>query len=394
MTSVVDNITGLFGRGFITAGLLPIWVAGCCAAGLLAAAIGIDGLVSWVLLRPVRSLIVLATLAMTLLLLMAVVLRAARAPILAFFSGENWLLTITGISAVLVLLERRRSRQMLRNARTEMLWTREPDRVRALFVAASPPRPLAPTTLPEVPQLLEEARIAALTAAGGTPVDRQTYNDLLNRLLPLFGEVVDAALTPIVERLIELAETMALMERYYGTAAWATWLEQFGPRGIVRCTRLGNRLLAIDAYPYRRYQMEGSILWPHIQQLADDALREDIGAHRVQLEMVLANAMIFLLLAIVTAMIGPWLALHWFIWLTAAVVFGALSWLFYRSGIMMADALGKTLCVACDLVRQDILRKMGFQVPADLPAERAQWVEVSRLVAFGDGMPTFTPPAP
>ena len=394
MTSVVDNITGLFGRGFITAGLLPILVAGCYIGVLWTTVIGIDRLAGWVPHSPTRSVIVIGIFAAMLLLVMALLLRAARTVILAFFSGENWFLGLPGIRDVLIRPEQRRSRRLLDGATSVTVpeWEKEPDALRGRFRDAPLSKASAPDTCLEISRLLQDSRKAYLAAASGEKYCRKEYNALLNRLLPLFGKVKQAALSPINQEMIALAEAMAMRERYTRTAPLATWLEQFGPSGIVRCTRLGNRLLAIDAYPYRRYHMEGSIFWPHVEQLADGSLREDINSHRAQLEMILSYAAVFLVLAVGTALIGRWVGLHWFVWLAATVVAAISSWLFYRSGIVMADALGKTLCMACDLLRQDVLRKMGLEVPPDLPAERQQWVEVSRLVAYGNGFPRYASP--
>ena len=58
ISSVVENITGLFGRGFLTAGLLPIWVAAVCLISLLSTVLGLDGLIALTLMRPMKATLV------------------------------------------------------------------------------------------------------------------------------------------------------------------------------------------------------------------------------------------------------------------------------------------------------------------------------------------------
>lgn len=396
MSSVVENITGLFGRGFLTAGLLPIWVAAVCLISLLSTVLGLDGLIALTLMRPMKATLVVATAAATLLLLLAVVLRAVRSFVLSFFSGESRLLTGTGLAALLVVRERFRLRRLLVASEAVSDWNDEPQRLRGRLLAAPRAGVGVPATVPEVAVLLQQARTAALRAIGGIPVRRTDYDALVVRLFLLCGTVADNALPPIANQLTVIAETMAQMVSYPTNSALAAWHDQFGPRGLIRCTRIGNLMLAIDNYPYLRYSMEGGRLWPHIEQMSDEPVRQEIDLHRVQLETVLAHAAVFLLLVVVTVFAGPWIGMQFFVWLGSSLFFALLSYMLYRSSLPVADGLGKALCVACDLARHDILRKMGFEVPQDLPMEKEQWMQVSRLVAYGRGNPRYaaTPAVP
>ena len=372
-------------------GLLPIWVAASCLAALLSATIGLNGLIGLILLHSSRILIGGGGAAVTFFLLLAIVLRAMHSRILDFFSGDSWWLSITGIATLLRFFERRRSSGLLRRANVALVWEGEPERLRHRLAQIPPPPPNAPATVPGLHPLLEAARQGALDAAEGRIVLKQYYDDLVDRLAALYGMVMDAALSPIAERMTVLATAMQEGERYESASARAAWDEQFGPPGVVRPTRLGNLLLAIDAYPYRRYRMDGILFWPHIEMQADDRLRDAIADYRVQLEMILAHAAVFLGLAVFTALAAPWAGLSVALCSTAAAVFAVLAWLFYKSSIRVAEVLGTTLRAACDLLRHKVLREMGFAIPVDMPAERAQWTEASQLVAFGQGNPIFEP---
>ena len=65
-------------------------------------------------------------------------------------------------------------------------------------------------------------------------------------------------------------------------------LRNFGPDGLLRPTKLGNILLATDAYPMRCYGMDGSLFWVHVETLVETDLRDDIQGQRLQLETALA----------------------------------------------------------------------------------------------------------
>jgi hypothetical protein len=321
-------------------------------------------------------------------LVMALVLRAMHTRLMEFFSGDSTILVVTLIWWPLRFLERRRAQDLLTRANAHTEWEGEPARLRSRL-AIIPNVPGRPPGHADVAPLLADATAAALDAIGGVWVSHQTYVDLANRLAALYVVVADAALSPIVLQVMTLAETMELMAQYPSISALALYYEQFGPRGVLQPTRLGNRMRAIEIYPYRRYEMDGAVFWPHIEALADETLRDDIADQRTQLEMVLATTAVFLVLSLATALCGPWVGLSFKLSVVAAIAFAVLSWLFYEASLRVATALGTALCVACDTTRHEILQKMGLRLPANLNEEKSQWREASRLVAFGQGNPTF-----
>ena len=104
MESLIGNITGLFGRGFLLAGLLPVLVACVAVAAMLTAVIGLNGIVGLVLLRPGDTLVVICAIWLVILFVIAQVLRAVRGSILQFFSGDSLLLKITGLAELFTAL--------------------------------------------------------------------------------------------------------------------------------------------------------------------------------------------------------------------------------------------------------------------------------------------------
>ena len=148
--------------------------------------------------------------------------------------------------------------------------------------------------------------------------------------------------------------------------------------GLLRPTRLGNVLLATDAYPMRCYGMDGSLFWVHVETLADERLRNEVASQRLQLEIALAYATVFLLLTAACILLAPWIGIPAIMWGTAAALFAIASRAFYRSGVFTAEILSNSLCAACDLVRAELLERLTKTTPT----ERDEWIKIGQRTAY------------
>src|SRR5262249_55341417 len=148
----------------------------------------LDGLVVLILVRPVRSLILIAIAALTLFLISGLALRALRDPILRFFSGSSGLLNRTGIADLLLSLERWRARRLLSQFENNPPWHDEPTKLRIRLTEAPVANPGAPNSAAVLPLALE-ARSISLHAGTGVEVRRAAYDGLVDRLIALYGTV-------------------------------------------------------------------------------------------------------------------------------------------------------------------------------------------------------------
>jgi hypothetical protein len=395
ISPILTNFAGLFGRGFILAGALPVLIGCISVFSVLAIAIGFEGLTAILLLRPTSSLTVLLIATSAGFILVAVVAHGMRDIILKFFSGDAKALYWIGLAALFSARQRRRYQRRL----TQALPGPWHDAPAALMERLNRAPHASAQALPGNDQIVSALKsdVARLTGrvAAGRRIKWTDYDKLAARLVLLYGRYTDEDLSVIDEELAKIAETMELRDVSPVSAARAELRDEFGPRGLVKPTRLGNTLLALDYYPFARYGLDGGLFWSHLEGLADEHVRGEIAEKRVQLDMVLAHAAVFLFVGLSTLFAGPWLGLRWVAWCGLGIFFLLLSRAFYSAGVRTASSLARSSRAVCDLLHHELLKKLGCKIPMNLVEEREIWDQLNRLVAFGEGaIPYALPVAP
>jgi hypothetical protein len=214
---------------------------------------------------------------------------------------------------------------------------------------------------------------------------REIYNEVAGHLADALRDYDgEEALVLLRERLLNFIQSREDEENIGRRALTRRHDLEFGPVGVIKATRLGNILEAIDNYPYSRYRIEGSVFWPHLELKMKDELLEDIQNQRILLDFVLALASLFGLLAVFALVLGPWIWLNaiW-IWILVFIIAGVLSYGTYLISLPTSFALSRSLRAGCDLYRQDLLFALGVEAPETLDDERADWQRLSRLVIYG-----------
>ena len=162
-------------------------------------------------------------------------------------------------------------------------------------------------------------------------------------------------------------------------------------------TLFGNVLATASEHPRVVYAMEGAFWWPRLAPLLPGAFQEMLGSAQAPMMGLLNLSFVFAVLALGGALT---LGVVGALWTTAGIVLIGglvLSRLCYRAAIGQAVGLGSQLDVAFDLYRHEILRQMGLETPADLPAERALWSQLAIQLQRGAepvGVPEAPRPAP
>jgi hypothetical protein len=162
---------------------------------------------------------------------------------------------------------------------------------------------------------------------------------------------------------------------------------EFG--ACIRATVLGNRLEAIENYSFTRYRMEPEIYWPRLRWVADKAFLAPLDAQRALLDFALTSASLFVLFTLLAAFGGPWLWANLWFWAPVSVVGMAAARFFYMLAIHATDAMGDSMRGAVDLLRLDLLKRLGLERPSDIEAERKLWTQVSHLVVYGSVAENF-----
>jgi hypothetical protein len=115
-------------------------------------------------------------------------------------------------------------------------------------------------------------------------------------------------------------------------------------------TRLGNLLEAHQAYPYQRYEIEGSVFWPRLAFVVPPDTMARLEDRRSFLDF--------------------WLAIA-----SLSVVGGVAA--------LAADGLGDQLAAACDMLRFDVAAGLRMPTAPTLIAEKQNWALRSQHALYG-----------
>lgn len=202
-------------------------------------------------------------------------------------------------------------------------------------------------------------------------------------LVPLFQQYGGNSLTRVYEAADRLAKEMDDEVRIAAQTAAVELDLFFGPPGTIRPTRLGNIIAALDAYPFRRYRIEGTIFWPYLQQVMTGSVVEDIRDQRTLLDLGLALGTIFALLGLSALLGGPWLWWKPAFWLPLGLFASLFASGSYFVATQAALGMSRAMRAGCDLFRLEALHKLYRRHPATINEERALWQQVGQLAAYG-----------
>ena len=124
-------------------------------------------------------------------------------------------------------------------------------------------------------------------------------------------------------------------------------------------TTLGNHITAWEHYPYRRYGIDVSTLWPRLAPLLAKPVSNQIASAKATFDLLI-NAMVLLPVwgglraTVLAGEAERWWGVAWFV---VSVWVAYLIWNF--SLVPAATAWGDTVKAAFDLHRLDVLRQMG-----------------------------------
>jgi hypothetical protein len=158
-------------------------------------------------------------------------------------------------------------------------------------------------------------------------------------------------------------------------------LETFYPQEYfkpLRPTRLGNILLATEAYLYKRYGIDYEVIWPRLRTKLPAEVIAALENSKTQRDfMVLTSALAWtfspiwcLSLAICTTnwQLFLWCALGW-----------PLAWICYKNALQSTIAYSEQLKALFDFNRGEFFKALNRRMPPNIEEERKEWEHIARF---------------
>jgi hypothetical protein len=165
---------------------------------------------------------------------------------------------------------------------------------------------------------------------------------------------------------------------------------KFGGFSTIRPTALGNVVEAYNAYPYKRYGIEGEFFWPHLEFVLHKDFRERISDTRLLLDFFLTMATLGTLTAIFSFVIGPWLNFSPLYWATIGTIAILVSYcIYYKMAVFIAVQYGDLIRASFDLFRLELFNNFKMARPKDLASEVQKWKDLNQLIVFGNKMVNY-----
>jgi hypothetical protein len=167
----------------------------------------------------------------------------------------------------------------------------------------------------------------------------------------------------------------------------------------VQPTALGNILASAWSYPFTRYGIDASLLWPRLQKVIPADYFRIVEDARVSYDFSVNLTFLALLYALIWLCSGYWLWPVRPLW--PIVVFPAIGLLaarlFHGAAVEAARGFGAVFRTCFDLFRFKLLEELRIGLPSDIGAERALWDRISKILIFDDHgleLKYQQPPAP
>jgi hypothetical protein len=157
----------------------------------------------------------------------------------------------------------------------------------------------------------------------------------------------------------------------------AEYMSNFPADNDILPTRLGNILRSSEIRVSKRYGLDPTILWTHLEQIIPERNLQRLDDSYNQLSLLINSSFLSFILFII-------LGLTFFIhplninsannkYLIGAILSVVFGYLFYRSSLPIAKSYAQKYCMAFDLFRFEILRKACLQLPTTTQEEHDLW---------------------
>ncbi|HWM25180.1 MAG TPA: hypothetical protein VNP98_10175 [Chthoniobacterales bacterium] len=155
----------------------------------------------------------------------------------------------------------------------------------------------------------------------------------------------------------------------------------------MRATQLGILNAVGDLYPYRRYGITLSNLWPRLIHVVPEEARLRLEDANIYLDFTVIMSSVFALLTVVSLALATFqpnahlfYPRNFLIPLTCVAV----SFVFYRLAIVATRSLGSQVQAAVDLFRLKLLDMLDVKRPGTFTQEKEIWTEIHFFIEQAD----------
>jgi hypothetical protein len=160
----------------------------------------------------------------------------------------------------------------------------------------------------------------------------------------------------------------------------------------VRPTALGNTFALMEEYPYDRYGIDAVAIWPRLQPLLPDAVKDNIGNQKLLLDFMLNLVALAGIFGIEGIVVGLARAPVQLALIGAGVGALVVAWLLYRAAVGVTATMGLFVTSAFDFYRGAVLEKFGLSQPPQVEDEQFLWLQIASFLRRGEGFKL--PPRP
>ncbi|MDF0645974.1 MAG: hypothetical protein P0111_18250 [Nitrospira sp.] len=372
--ALFGEIKGLLDKDYLFASLLPTIVFIACLVATLGGVVGFEGSLAWVDSWTQTQKIVVTIVAFTGTIVFAYIVSGLRVAIFRMWSG-----LVKGPFTPLIMLGECRSRNSFDYKFAEAHRVAQWQPVIASFVKSLQAVWNKSSNTMSAKSYAElQKHMAKLRKAANPSIAEEVLTSAI--ILAFKDSKVDGRLERFYAETMQFLERKAKEEEAEIINMRFQLDRDFGPRESIRGTRLGNVVEAYYAYPFLRYGIEGTVMWPHLQYFIPEAFAKRLSETKTILDFCLVMATLGVLYAVVAITVGPWLWLNLQFWTTITAIALIISYaVYYRLGVLVTIQYGDLIRASFDLFRG----KLSEQLIARQPNEVEKWKNLSRLLAYG-----------
>jgi hypothetical protein len=166
----------------------------------------------------------------------------------------------------------------------------------------------------------------------------------------------------------------------------------FPPIKDIQPTRFGNIRRATELYPALRYGIDTITVWPHLLEAMPDDYKKKIDQSNDQLSLMLNYSLlaiifsIFCVIAIIYVILDTQISTSIYYYIVGGIISLLISKFFYQNSLGLAIENARTIRVAFDFYRFEILDRLELERPTDLRDEIKIWNIVSEFFSIGETM--------
>jgi hypothetical protein len=172
-----------------------------------------------------------------------------------------------------------------------------------------------------------------------------------------------------------------IIKKLYADGNYAVIYETFPPYTRIEGTmptRLGNRMENISLYPWIRYKMDATLIWPRLYSSLPDRMVRNLGEAKAALDLMLTMSTLGIAFALSGGAISlfflPWWYFPTCLWLGIFV-----AWLGYEGACRSMHPYAQLVKTSFDLHRNDLLKTIGWAIPNSYDEEKQRWEQIGHL---------------